>query len=111
LLIPVYGKEGAAAATVIAECTTLLLGLYVLSRAVGEAPSFWVAGRLLPVAGISALVAYALPLWWVPEALLVGALFGVAVAALRIIRVEDVKALLRRAERIEPVVAEVGVGN
>lgn len=109
ILIPIYGKEGAAAATVIAEMGMLLPALYLLSRAVGEAPSFWVAGRLLPVAGVSALVAYALPLWWVPEALLVGALFGAAVAAFRIIRIEDVRALLARHESVEPLAAEARV--
>jgi O-antigen/teichoic acid export membrane protein len=111
LLIPFYGKEGAAAATVIAELAMLMPALFILSRSIGEAPSFWVAGRLLPVAGISALLAYALPLWWVPEALMVGALFGVWVAALRIVRLDDIRALITRADRAEPVPAEASVGN
>jgi len=111
ILIPLYGKEGAAGATVIAELAMLMPALFILSRAIGEAPSFWVAGRLLPVAGISALVAYALPLWWVTEALLVGGLFGVWVAALRIVRIQDIRALLTRHERGESVAAEASVGN
>jgi len=109
VLIPIYGKEGAAASTVIAEVIVLVPALYILSREVGEVPSFWVAGRLLPVAGVLALITYALPLWWVPEALLVGALFGIAVAALRIVRFTDVQALLSRRTTAEPVTADVGI--
>jgi O-antigen/teichoic acid export membrane protein len=110
ILIPIYGKEGAAASTVIGEFAMLMPALFLLGRAMGETPSFWVAGRLLPVSGVVALLAYALPLWWVPEALIVGTLFGVGVAAMRVISVDDLKLLLRRAEpEIMPV--EVGAGN
>ncbi|MEX0749363.1 MAG: flippase [Dehalococcoidia bacterium] len=111
VLIPVYGKEGAAASMVVTEVAILVAALYILGRAVGEVPSFWVAGRLLPVAGVLALITYALPLWWVPEALLVGALFGIAVAALRIVRIEDVRGLLKRAGPPEQVAVEVRMGN
>ena len=113
-LIPIYGKEGAAAATVIAEVAVLVPALFILSREIGEVPSFWVAGRLLPVAGVLALVTYELPFWWVTEALLVGALFGIAVAALRIVRMDDVRTLLRRAAPVEPTEpspVEAGASN
>jgi O-antigen/teichoic acid export membrane protein len=110
VLIPIYGKEGAAAAMVVTEVVVLSVALLILSRAVGEVPSFWVAGRLLPVSGVLALITFALPLWWVPEALLVGALFGIAVAALRIVRIEDVRGLLPRAKAPEQVV-EATVGQ
>jgi len=111
LLIPLYGKEGAAASLVITEVVLLVSALYVLGRAVGEGPSFWVAGRLVPVAGVLALITFALPLWWVPEALLVGTLFGIAVAALRIVRVDDVRGLLKPAGPVEQVAVEVRMGN
>ena len=96
VMIPLYGKEGAAATQALTEATVLGASLLVLSRYMGVAPSFWVAGRLLPVAGVSAIVVYALPLPWVTEVLLTGVLFGVGVALARIVKVEDVRMLLRR---------------
>ena len=72
ILIPIYGKEGAAAATVMTEAVVLLPALYILSRYIGSAPSFWVTGRLLPVAGVAGVMVYALHLPWETEFVLVG---------------------------------------
>ncbi len=106
VMIPVYGKEGAAATTALTEATILVVALVALSRYMGDRPSFWVAGRLLPVAGVSAIVAYALPLPWITEALVVGVLFGVGVALVRVVSMDDVRALLRRSPA--PAPAEAG---
>ena len=97
VMIPLYGKEGAAATTALTEATILFVALVALSRYMGDRPSFWVAGRLLPVAGVSAIVAYAVPLPWITEARVVGVLFGVGVALVRVVSLDDVRALIRRS--------------
>jgi O-antigen/teichoic acid export membrane protein len=102
VLIPIYGKEGAAAATVITEAAVLLPALFILSRYIGAAPSFWVAGRLLPVAGVAGITVYALHLPWETEAVLTGVLFGAGIALMRIISVKDIRALLHRHEPAVP---------
>jgi O-antigen/teichoic acid export membrane protein len=96
IMIPIYGKEGAAATQALTEATVLSVSLVVLSRYMGDAPSFWVAGRLLPVVGVSAIVVYALPLPWVTEVLLTGVLFGIGIALARIVKIEDIRQLLKR---------------
>jgi hypothetical protein len=45
VLIPVYGQDGAAVATVLTEIAVLLPALVVLSSYLGRLPSFWVAWR------------------------------------------------------------------
>ena len=96
ILIPLYDKEGAAAATVITEAAVLLPALFIISRYIGAAPSFWVAGRLLPVAGVASVAVYALPLRWETEVVLAMVLFGVGVAVMRIFSLDDVRAILQR---------------
>ncbi len=96
VMIPIYGKEGAAATTALTELTILVGGLVVLGRYMGERPSFWVAGRLLPVAGVTAVVAYALPLPWIAEMAVFAMLFGAGVAAVRVASPHDIRAMLRR---------------
>jgi O-antigen/teichoic acid export membrane protein len=102
VLIPIYGAEGAAAATVITEAAVLLPALYMLSRYIGEAPSFWVAGRLLPVAGVAGITVYGLNLPWETEAVLAIVLFGAGVAAMRVVSLRDLRALMSRHAPIEP---------
>lgn len=104
VLIPIYGKEGAAAATVLTEAAVLLPALFMLSRYIGAAPSFWVAGRLLPIIGVSGVMVYAVHLPWETEAVLTGVLFGVGIAAFRIVSMKDVRLLLQRHERVEATV-------
>jgi O-antigen/teichoic acid export membrane protein len=98
ILIPLYDKEGAAAATVITEVAVLLPALVIVGRYIKSAPSFWVAGRLLPVAGVAAVAVYGLKLPWQTEALLAGALFGIGVAVMRIISRDDISILLRKRD-------------
>ena len=101
VLIPAYGKEGAAAATVLTEAAVLLPALFMISRYIGAPPSFWVAGRLLPIIGVSGVAVYALHLRWETEAVVVGILFGGGIAAMRIVSVSDIRLLLRRHEKVE----------
>lgn len=104
VLIPIYGKEGAAAATVITEAAVLLPALIILSRYLGETPSFWVAGRLLPIIGVAGVMVYALHLPWETEAVLTFVLFGVGVALTRIVSLHDIRALLSKHEPVDPLV-------
>ena len=104
VLIPIYGKEGAAAATVITEAAVLFPALFIMSRYLGETPSFWVAGRLLPVIGVAGVMVYALHLSWETEAVLTFVLFGAGIALMRIVSLHDVKMLLRRREVADPSV-------
>ncbi len=64
----------------------------------GEAPSFWVAGRLLPVAGVAGIAVYALPFPWITELLLTGVLFGSGIALARIVSLRELRELLKRHE-------------
>lgn len=105
ILIPMYGKEGAAAATVMTEAAVLVPALFLMSRYIGAAPSFWVAGRLLPIIGVASVMVYAVHLSWETEAVLTCVLFGVGIAAFRIISLQDVRSLLQRHERVEPAAA------
>ena len=105
VLIPMYGKEGAAAATVITEAAVLLPALFMLSRYIGAAPSFWVAGRLLPIIGVASVMVYAVHLSWETEAVITSILFGGGIAALRIVSIRDIRALLQRHEPVEAVEA------
>ena len=104
VLIPIYGKEGAAAATVITEAAVLLPALFIMSRYLGETPSFWVAGRLLPVIGVAGVMVYALHLSWETEAVLTFVLFGAGIALMRIVSLHDVKMLLSRHKGADPTV-------
>jgi O-antigen/teichoic acid export membrane protein len=106
VMIPMYGKEGAAATTALTEAVILLAGLVVLSRYMGDRPSFWVAGRLLPVAGVTAIAGYALPLPWVVEAGVLAMLFGVGVAAVRVVSPKDLSALVRRKSAESVVISK-----
>jgi O-antigen/teichoic acid export membrane protein len=109
VLIPIYGKEGAAAATVITEAAVLLPALFILSRYLGETPSFWVAGRLLPVMGVAGVMVYALHLAWQTEAVLTFVLFGAGVALMRIVSLGDIKMLLARHERVDAAVQTASI--
>lgn len=102
VLIPLYGREGAAAATVITEVAVLVPAWIVLSRYIGRMPSFWVAGRLLPVAAVAAAVVYLLHLPWWTEAAITVVLFAMGAAVARVVRPDEVRALLRR-EPLAPV--------
>jgi O-antigen/teichoic acid export membrane protein len=102
ILIPAYDKEGAAAATVITETAVLLPALFIMSRYLGATPSFWVAGRLLPVAGVAGVAVYALQLPWESEMLVAAVLFGAGVALMRVFSIRDVHALLARHEPVQP---------
>lgn len=103
VLIPLYDKEGAAAATVLTEAAVLLPALVILSRYIGAPPSFWVVGRLLPVVGVTGVAVYGLHLPWETEAVVFGVLFGAGIAALRVVSISDVRELLRRPEPVEPL--------
>jgi O-antigen/teichoic acid export membrane protein len=105
VLIPIYGKEGAAAATVITEAAVLLPALFIMSRYIGEAPSFWVAGRLLPIIGVAGVMVYALHLSWETEAVLTFVLFGAGIALMRIVSPSDIKMLLGRHGAVDATVA------
>jgi stage V sporulation protein B len=104
ILIPLYDKEGAAAATVLTEAAVLLPALFILSRYVGTTPSFWVAGRLLPVAGVAGVAVYALQLPWETEAVLAGVLFGIGVAVMRILSLEDIRGIISHRPNAEAAV-------
>ncbi len=97
-MIPTYGKEGAAATQALTEATILVASLVILSRYMGEAPSFWVAGRLLPVAGVASIAVYALPFPWLTEVLLTGVLFGSGIALVRIVSLRELRELLHHRE-------------
>jgi len=103
VLIPVYGSEGAAAATVLTEAAVLVPALVMLSRYVGQVPSFWVAWRLLPVAFLAGAVVYFLKLPWYQEAAITSVLLAVGAAAARVVSLSEIRALLRR----EPLDAAV----
>ena len=107
ILIPLYDKEGAAAATVITEAAVLLPALAILARQTGATPSFWVTGRLVPVAGVAGVAVYGLHLPWESEAVLAGVVFGAGIALTRIISIADIRALLHRhPDAEEPVVQQ-----
>lgn len=96
VLIPLYDKEGAAAATVITETAVLLPALFIMSRYLGATPSFWVAGRLLPVAGVAGIAVFALRLPWESEVLVAAVLFGAGVALMRVFSFREIRTLLQR---------------
>jgi O-antigen/teichoic acid export membrane protein len=100
VLIPLYGREGAAASTVLTEVAVLAPAVVVLSRYIGGAPSFWVAWRLLPVALVAGAVVYFLNLPWFTEAAICCAILALGVAAARVISVDEVRALLKRESMI-----------
>lgn len=95
-LIPMYGREGAAAATVLTEIAVLAPALIVLSGYIGGLPSFWVAWKLLPVACVAGAVVYFLKLPWFGEAAITCALLVTGVALLRVVSLAEIRMLLRR---------------
>lgn len=95
-LIPTYGKEGAAAATVLTEVAVLVPALVVLSRYIGSLPSFSVAWKLLPVAFVAGGVVYFLDLFWLWEAVITFGVLVVGVALLRLVSPADIRMVLRR---------------
>jgi O-antigen/teichoic acid export membrane protein len=105
VLIPLYGSEGAAVATVLTEVAVLAPAVFLLSRYIGGIPSFWVAWRLVPVAILSGAVVYLLNLPWFSEAAVACLLLVAGIAVSRVVSISDVRALLRR----EP--AEVARGT
>ncbi len=96
VLIPMFGRNGAAMATVITELAVLLPAIVLLSRYLGKAPSFWVAGRMLPVTLVAGAVVYVLNLPWFEEAAITCALYAVGIAVMRVVSLQDVKLVLRR---------------
>ncbi len=112
VLIPAYGKEGAAATTVLTEACILAAALFVLSRYAGAAPSFWVVGRLAPVAAVAAVLVAVLPAPWPVEALLTAVLFAVGVAASGVVSMTDIRTVLRRGnEEITPARLAIEAGT
>ncbi len=96
VLIPLYGREGAAASTVLTEVAVLAPALVVLARYIGQVPSFWVAWRLLPVACLAGAVVYFLELPWFGEAAITCGLLAAGTAAARVVSIDEIRALLRR---------------
>jgi len=96
VLIPTYGKEGAAAATVVTELAVLLPALAVLSRYIGGLPSFSVAWKLLPVAFVAGGVVYFLDLYWLWEAVITSGVLVAGVALFRLVSPADIRMVLRR---------------
>lgn len=114
VLIPLYQEEGAAVATVLTETAVLIPAVAIVANYTGEAPSFLVAARIVPVALLSALVVYALPLNWAIEAPIVAALFAGGVLLLRVISPSDVRVLVSRRGRTDSVKiagVEMGAGH
>ncbi|MEX0749365.1 MAG: flippase [Dehalococcoidia bacterium] len=114
VLIPLYGAEGAAIATVMTEIAVLIPAMVIVARYTLDVPSFVLAARLVPVALLSAAVVYALPLHWAVEVPIVALLFGAGVLLLRVISLSEVRALLGRATSESVNVrtrVEVGAGH
>lgn len=108
VLIPLYGAEGAAVATVLTELAVLAPALFLLGRYIGGVPSFWVAWRLIPVAILAGAVVYLLRLPWYGEAAIAALLLVGGIAVSRVVSVSDVRALLRR----QPAeIARAGAGG
>lgn len=96
ILIPRYGAEGAAVATVLTELAVLGPAVFMLGRYIGGRPSFWVAWRLVPVAALAGLVVYLLHLPWFGEAAVAALLMGGGIAVSRVVSLSDLRALVRR---------------
>ncbi len=107
ILIPMYGREGAATATVLTELAVLAPAIVILSRYIGHMPSFWVAWRLMPVAFLAGAVVYLLRLPWFEEAAITCALLLGGIALSRVVSVEEIRALVRR----EPVDVAIQPGS
>jgi O-antigen/teichoic acid export membrane protein len=115
VLIPLYREEGAAVATVLTEITVLVPAVWVVSQYTRDAPSFALAARLVPVALVSAVAVYALPLHWSAEAAVVSLIFATGVLALRVVSLSEIRSLLTRHSAAETMNVrgrvEVGAGN
>jgi O-antigen/teichoic acid export membrane protein len=111
VLIPMYHEEGAAVATVLTEAAVLLPAVALLARYTHEAPSVVAAARMLPIALLSALAVYALPLPWVVEVAVVAAIFGAGMFLMRVISFSEMRTLLRRSEPVKLKRLEAGVGR
>jgi O-antigen/teichoic acid export membrane protein len=96
VLIPVYGPDGAAVATVLTEIAVLLPALVILSGYLGRLPSFWVAWRLLPVAVVAGTVVRFLQLPWFEEAAITCGVLVLGAAVLRVVSLSEIRMLLRR---------------
>lgn len=108
VLIPLYGAEGAAVATVLTELAVLAPAVFLLGRYIGGMPSFWVAWRLIPVAVLAGVVVSLLRLPWYGEAAIAALLMVAGIAVSRVVSVSDVRALLRR----QPAeIARAGAGG
>lgn len=103
-LIPMYGQDGAAMATVLTEIAVLLPALVVLSGYLGGVPSFWVVWRLLPVAVVAATVVRFVELPWFEEAAITCAVLVAGATLLRVVSLSEIRVLLRR----EPLDAVAG---
>jgi|CXWL01.1.fsa_nt_gi O-antigen/teichoic acid export membrane protein len=96
VLIPRLGQEGAAWATVLTECVVLAVTMAYFAKVLVWWPSFAVAARVVPVAGIAVLVAYVLPLHWAAEMGLAAALLVVAALLSRVATFDEIRDLLRQ---------------
>ena len=108
VLIPLYGSEGAAIATVLTELAVLAPAVFFLARYIGGLPSFWVAWRLLPVAMLSGAAVYLLNLPWFGEAAIACLLMAAGIAVSRVVSASDVRALLRRQPALASGTAGAG---
>jgi O-antigen/teichoic acid export membrane protein len=96
VLIPRLGQEGAAWATVLTECVVLAVTMAYFAKVLDWWPSFAVAARVVPVAGVAVLVAYLLPLHWAAEMGLAAALLVVAALLSRVATFDEIRDLLRQ---------------
>jgi O-antigen/teichoic acid export membrane protein len=104
VLIPRFGFNGAAAATVVTELAVFVPLLIVAARQLDYFPSFGVAAKMVPVA----LVAGAAALFLETDGIVLqGAamvlIFGVGLALARVVSVDDMRVLLRPPVQTETV--------
>lgn len=108
VLIPLFGRNGAASATVITEIAVVVPAIVSLSRYIGGLPSFSVAWRMLPVALVAGAVVYLLNLPWFWEAGITCAFYTLGIAVMRVFSIQDVKLILTRRDAIA-VPARMGI--
>lgn len=102
VLIPRFGFNGAAAATVVTELAVFVPLLIVAARHLDYFPSFGVAAKMVPVA----LVAGAAALFLEPGGIVLQGtamvfIFGIGLALARVVSVDDVRVLLRAPVQTE----------
>ena len=55
---------------------------------------------------MTAVIAYALPLPWIAEVAVFGMMFGAGIAAVRVAKISDIRAMLRRGPRESSTLAQ-----